>query len=261
MARSPNRRIVLADLPLQVWVADGLPIGLIIRVVNVDPETGARTLMVDIPAGWEQPVAHWHSADEEFYVLAGELESGKSRYRAGHYVFRPAGSLHGPTRALAATTLIYWHEGPFDIRTDAPPPPASITKPLVDGLDTTVAAEHWDILPVKLPKDIAMIRMRDAETSGCDNTLEWLPLGFESHAREFHTADEEIFILDGWASTDTDHVYPAGHYLFWEAGIVHGPTRAWNCRAIVKHYGKHETVHVPFHLNLRHSEPERRSRS
>ena len=46
MARSPNRRIVLADLPLQVWVADGLPIGAVVKLsgnatgtLRIDPGT------------------------------------------------------------------------------------------------------------------------------------------------------------------------------------------------------------------------------
>ena len=38
---------------------------------------------------------HAHSdGDEHIFVLAGEFESGGKRYRAGDYIFRPAGAPH-----------------------------------------------------------------------------------------------------------------------------------------------------------------------
>ena len=250
MARKFVRRLRIEDCPRGVWEADGLPPGLVEQVLNTDDETGARTLVVGVMAGWTNETERWHSCDEEFLVLDGSIEIGGTTYTRGQYVFRPAGSVHGPTASSEGCRLLYWHEGAFDVRTDAPPAEPS-PKPFIDGLDTTVGREGWDVLPIDVPKDIGMIRMRHAEETGCDNTLEWLPTGFKSQAREYHTADEEILILDGWAATDADNVYVAGEYIYWLAGTLHGPTQAWNCKAVVKHYGKHETVHVREGLDLR----------
>ena len=255
MARSHVRRLRIEDVRRELWKADGLAPGLVIRVLNLDEETGGRTLIVDVPPRWEQP-AHHHTCDEELLVLDGELRSGAASHPAGHYCFRPAGTAHSAVSSPGGARLLYWHDGSFDLRPGEPPAGAGGARPLIDGLDTRVGAEDWDVLPVALPRDVAMIRMRSFELTGADNTLEWLPDGFQSHAREFHTADEEILILDGWAATDARHVYVAGEYLFWKAGTVHGPTEAWNCKAVVKHYGKHETVHVPLDLRLRDAVPE-----
>lgn len=243
MARKAVRRLEIEQVTREVWQADGLPTGLVIRVLNVDEETGARTMIVDVPPRWEHAMPRWHGCDEEFLVLEGELEIGASRYREGRYVFRPAGLVHGPTRSSGGCRLLYWHESAFDVRPGSAGAAPS-GKPFIDGRDTTVPKEQWERFPVPLPTPALMIRLRTQEETGCDTTLEWIPPNTMSPAREYHTADEEIYIMDGWAATDPKHVYLPGSYLFWEAKTVHGPVQAWDLTCIVKHYGVQETVHV-----------------
>ena len=129
----------------------------------------------------------------EFLVLAGELQMGGTTYRKGHYVFRPAGFEHGPTLCPSGCQLLYWHDSAFDVRTDAAPDPASISKPFIDGVDTAVPKEQWDYLrdifsqPVNDPDDpvsqVRMLRLRRFEETGCDCTLVWLPPNFNFPAR------------------------------------------------------------------------------
>ena len=245
MAREAVRKLEIEQVPREVWQADALPSGLLTRCLNHDPAMGARTLIVDMPAGWEHATPRWHSCDEEFLVLDGELEIGSAQYRTGHYVFRPAGLEHGPTRSETGCRLLYWHESAFDVRTDAPAPEDVSDKPFIDGLDTQIPKEQWERFPVPLPTPALMVRLRKREETGCDTTLEWIPPNTMSPAREYHTADEEVYVMDGWAATDPTHVYLPGSYLCWPARTVHGPVQAWDLTCIVKHYGTQETIHVP----------------
>ena len=242
MARDHVRKLEIEQIRREVWQADDLPTGLVVRPLNHDPESGARTLIVDVPVGWENPTPRWHSCDEEFLVLDGELEVGSSRYRKGHYVFRPAGLEHGPTRSEGGCRLLYWHESAFDVQTG--PFEGSVEKPFIDGLDTVVPRDEWERFPVPLPTPALMIRLRKEEETGCDTTLEWIPPNTMSPAREYHTADEEVYVLGGWAATDPEHVYLPGSYLCWKAETIHGPVQAWDLLCVVKHYGTQETIHV-----------------
>jgi hypothetical protein len=260
----------MADVGREVWQADGLPQGLVIRVLNTGDE-GARTLIVDVTPGWRHQVSHWHTCDEEFLVLGGELQIGDTTYRKGHYVFRPAGLEHGPTSCRIGCQLLYWHDSTFDVRTDPPPDRASISKPFIDGIDTAVPLEKWESLQnifshrVDISAEIRMLRLRRFEETGCDCTLVYIP-HMEHAWRHLHPADEEVFFLpglappsggdgeleQGWGCTDPMHVNVGGGYYYnLKGGTIHGPAQAWNVTALEKHYGKHDAFdHIPIDVQL-----------
>ncbi len=66
------------------------------RVLSVDADTGASSVLVRYPPGWEQNDPQCLDTDEEFFVLGGELSIGKSVYGPRTYAHLPAG-YHRPT--------------------------------------------------------------------------------------------------------------------------------------------------------------------
>jgi hypothetical protein len=99
------------------------PVGL--RVLHRDPD-GGLCLLVRFPAGWERPGPGSYDAAEEVLFLAGELEMGGVRYRAGDYGWLPGFGPRGVTRTDCGALAAAWFSGP-NRWTEGPPvrPPDS----------------------------------------------------------------------------------------------------------------------------------------
>lgn len=67
------------------------------KLLTEDPATGAHTFYLELPASWEGGgVAHYHNCSEEVYVISGDVTlNGRDYLRAGAYLYRPAGIVHG----------------------------------------------------------------------------------------------------------------------------------------------------------------------
>ena len=65
--------------------------GLEVKTLSVDGQTGASTAMVRYPPGWRRPGPIHYVADDEFYVLSGDLTISGTTYREHCYGFLPAG--------------------------------------------------------------------------------------------------------------------------------------------------------------------------
>lgn len=87
-------RGLLLDLPTAgiEWIADpAFPKEWRIRPLSHDPRDGARTVMVDVPAGWTA-TGSTRPAAWEAYVLTGALQGEKAAFEIGDYSAGPAGS-------------------------------------------------------------------------------------------------------------------------------------------------------------------------
>lgn len=71
--------------------------GLRRRVLSEDPDTGAVTEYVHIPATWKGGgVAHYHSCYEEAYIIEGDVTlNGRDYLVGGSYLYRPGNIVHG----------------------------------------------------------------------------------------------------------------------------------------------------------------------
>lgn len=69
---------------------DGRP-GVLTRVLSKDDETGACSLVIRYPSGWSRPGPEHLQADEEIFVLEGELSCGEIVYGKHDYAHWPAG--------------------------------------------------------------------------------------------------------------------------------------------------------------------------
>jgi quercetin dioxygenase-like cupin family protein len=87
--------------PVIVSMPDTLPwepLGSLTRkLLSKDPESGAETNMVRIPAGWRgSGKAHYHRCYEEAFVMHGDVTlTGREDLVDGSYLYRPAGIVHG----------------------------------------------------------------------------------------------------------------------------------------------------------------------
>jgi hypothetical protein len=99
-------------------VIDGVPLhGFERRVLWIDPENGADTRLLRIPAGFSGAGANWHPVQEEIFCLAGDIQPDATRpMRAGSYLWNPARSIHGfDERTRGGCTLLEWHDGQWDL--------------------------------------------------------------------------------------------------------------------------------------------------
>jgi hypothetical protein len=254
MVRPGIRRLNPANVPDRVWEVPGLPFGLRIRELNADPESGGRTLIVDIPPGWAFHDAHHNGSDEEFLVLDGGLSVGDQQFKKGSYLYRPAGTAVSGVSCPDGAQLLYWHDGPFDLRLgepDSPPerPGASHADIFEESTWQRVTEAFAGVTDVGSHDDLAVptrcIRLRTAEATGHDTIIFILPRGFKKTSLEFHHGTEELYFLSGWCATDVDHVYHPGEYLCWAPGTIHGVVQGWDAICISKHHGGLTSPNIP----------------
>jgi len=252
MGMSGKRRVVLADLEKKVWNESSLPFGVLRRIVNHDPDTGALSLVVDVPPGWASP-DHWNSSDMELLVLDGDFTVAGRECGRGHYIYLPSGTSVGPMSSDKGATLIWWIDSDFEIQTGPAPAPAAPVEETTDVFDPA----NWETVRdafegvtdttshAGLEVPTRCIRLRRSETSGMDTILFVMPPNFSKTALEFHHSTEEIFFLGGWCATDPEHVYEAGTYLCWEPGVIHGVVCGWEAICISKHHGPLTSPEIP----------------
>lgn len=100
-------------------VIDGTPLhGFERRVLWIDPETGADTRLLRVPAGFRGAGgASWHPVEEEIFCVEGDIHPDPSRpMRAGSFLWNPARSIHGFDEFTEkGCILLEWHDGPWDL--------------------------------------------------------------------------------------------------------------------------------------------------
>ncbi len=106
--------LVAEEVPAFEPVIGGKRIGVRRRVLWEDPETGADTRHLTLPAGLSGLGAEWHPVNEEIFCLSrdpGPVNEGD--LRSGWYLFNPAFAVHGGHRREQPCdmTLLEWHDG------------------------------------------------------------------------------------------------------------------------------------------------------
>ena len=99
-----------------IWDETGveLPSGLEIKILSVDDETGASTILVKAPPGWKTEAPELHSVLQEGYIIEGTYYNGEVELRAPAYFCLPPGTIHGPARSDGHIVLSML-SGPLDI--------------------------------------------------------------------------------------------------------------------------------------------------
>ncbi|WP_338425931.1 DUF4437 domain-containing protein [Sphingopyxis kveilinensis] len=98
------------NLHLRPLIFTGLP-PVEFKQLSFDDKTGARTLLVTLPAGWTQP-SGYHSADLEMFVVDGGISIGDKPMGRYAYAYYPAGTAHSFGTKEGATVLFFWSGAP-----------------------------------------------------------------------------------------------------------------------------------------------------
>lgn len=93
-------------LPWQQGLYGGARSEVSVRMLSLDEETGASSLLLYYPPGWARDEAEHLTADEELFVLDGELVIAGRRYPQYAYAHLPAGYVRDSQAAPDGATVL-----------------------------------------------------------------------------------------------------------------------------------------------------------
>ncbi|MCA3255658.1 MAG: hypothetical protein INF91_08595, partial [Alphaproteobacteria bacterium] len=130
--------------PHDVW---GLAPGAEAKVLSIDPDDGACSLLVRYPAGWAEAQPRKLGVDEEFLVLDGGFEVDGRDYGYLHYAHWPAGFATGARRSpKGAVVLLFLSGTPVAADAAATPDPQR-TVVHVNAFDVTYTGNFHPEFP------------------------------------------------------------------------------------------------------------------
>ena len=197
------------------------------KILSLDQDTGAASVILSIPAGWQHDGPRWLNADEEFMVLDGSLELNGKTLDMDCYAFLPAGSERRHAASPNGASIIAFYSKTPDWLGQQPAHPADGIDPASIYLDTFEMPWHrnkmdpeygdsgmrWKILRInEQNKDVTMLVNAPAHFHPRD----WCG------RQEIHECVEEMFLLSGDYIGDRG-IMDAGSYFWRPAGEKHGP--------------------------------------
>ena len=229
MARPHTEFIQVQALPWQRGLYGGARNDVQSKVLSVDDESGASTVIVRYPPGWSRSEPEVLGADEEMFVLQGDLVVNGVGYQSYSYAYLPAGhERHAAASTNGAVVLTFFESEPVKaldgdkFRSDGG---------LVEHIDTNMQEWNRHTSDPKVPTGLLTKTQRIDPDTG-DRT--WLNArqpggivdGFMG-SREYHPVVEEMFILSGDLYVERGVMRP-GAYFWRPPHIHHGPfgTRA-----------------------------------
>ena len=197
------------------------------KILSLDQDTGAASVILRIPAGWKHNGPRWLNADEELMVLEGSLEINGKSLDMDCYAFLPAGSERRHAASLNGASIIAFYSKTPEWLSQKPRPEADLCDPSITYLDTFEMPWHseemdpeygdsgmrWKILRFdEQTKDVTMLVNAPAHFHPRD----W------RGKQEIHDCVEEMFLLSGDYIGDRG-IMDAGSYFWRPAGEKHGP--------------------------------------
>jgi len=204
-------------LPWQVDYLGDIRPGVETKVLSVDEDNGAASLLLRYPPGWRMQRAGSLSADEELFVLEGVLSIGSQIYREMSYAHLPAGYARGPMISEAGAVVLTffsvcptWQEpGAFD--------PARLVQILHAFSVPYTARFHPEFPPGAGRKTL----YEDPITHDQSWLLGTMPIRWGERA-EVHPVVEEMYLLSGESHGNRGVMRP-GAYFWRPPEIPHGP--------------------------------------
>lgn len=222
---------------LMPWIATGADDprpGIEVRTLSEDDKTGASSSMLRYPAGWSREGPEVVLADEEFFVLDGEIEIAGETYSISDYAFLPAGYPRDKmTSPEGAVVLTFFSATPE-------------TRPLAEYKDG-----YDESLLIKKTRTIDMTWDRSGgrkEQTNAGDEMEHYEAGIKFLRQDPRTKDETFLFCaspqtypPGWKGLQETHpvveesfivggeiigpreVRAAGAYYWRPPGILHGP--------------------------------------
>lgn len=200
--------------------------GVDTKILSQDGETGAASLLQRYPRGWSQGKKLSLSADEELFVIDGELQINDVTYGPNTYAYLPAGYAREAAASAGGAVVLTMFEaepkvqdaasGKFDDK---------LLVEFIDGMD----GPWGGVTNPKFPPGGGRKMLRvDPYTQDESWILGTMPLrnGLE---QEIHPTIEETYLLAGDVAGNLGTMRP-GAYFWRPKGVPHGPygTRTGN---------------------------------
>jgi hypothetical protein len=218
------------------FVISGLP-DASFKLLSFAESNGARSQITRLPAGWSHP-AGYHHANEEIFVLDGDLSIGGKKMTKYSYAYYPAGYSHGEAYSEHGATLLHWWDGDPDfVASQESRPDTRLDETVEDWnyYDAPWTSEEdfprWaDELP---PPDLMYLKlMRMDKRTGAMTWMNYAAGGGVNPGPvswEVHPSWEESMLLEGdmtygecLPEGEIVGTYKAGGYFFRPADILHG---------------------------------------
>jgi hypothetical protein len=191
------------------------------KLMNHDPDTGASTLVVRLPAGAADPARGSHSVDQEMFLREGDLTIDGATFHAPAYWFFPAGTIHGGASTEGGAIVIESFTGAVDFTaaTDKEQAAAPVSRGIdVDAIPWSQTSELVEGYTYVGP--LSKVLREDPETGGSTSMVR-LPPGYAHPHLSFHQYTQEQFLLEGTVNeTGVERHAPA--YWCHPPGEVHG---------------------------------------
>ena len=211
------------------------------KQLSFDDKTGARTLLVKLPPGWNQ-ASGYHSADLEMLVVDGAINVSGEELGRYSYAYYPAGYAHSFSAEEGATVLQWWNGAPDYVQSTTSLPGTDADSAIDGLLYTDVPTMGFGNLPkfrdepIMENSPIRVKLLRQDESTGQMTWIATIPGGTRTMRGEGElplwsssASWTEGFLLAGDMTIaeclpqgQAAGSYAPNGYFFRPAGISHG---------------------------------------
>ena len=194
------------------------------KILSRDSVTGAVSVIINYPSGFEISKQHYLDNVEEFFVLDGSISIGEITFKKHSYAFLPKGFPRKNFFSKSGAVVLTFFEGPhknvfeyfknFD------------DSEVVIQLDTSETKFISNVDPKVVGSNMSKLVLREDKKTGERTWI--LRMGpseekeVTSARLETHPNVEEMFLIDGEISMPTG-ILRSGAYFWRPGGIQHGP--------------------------------------
>ncbi len=194
--------------------------GLRSKVLSMDQETGASSMLIEYPDGWSRGTHHL-GVDEELFVLGGQLTIDSIDYGPKSYAHLPAGYLRRRTVSRSGAVVLTFFSGEPQL-VDGPPPAGLLDERRlvthVDGFAGQWGANFHPLFPPGAGRKFLRRDPYDGEETWLLGTM---PLR-SGRRPEKHPVVEEMYLLSGELVGPLGTMQP-GCYFWRPPEEWHGP--------------------------------------
>ncbi|NBC35958.1 DUF4437 domain-containing protein [Novosphingobium sp. FSY-8] len=222
-----------------------------IKLLSRDEADGACSVLLRFPPGWSREGPEHLLADEEFYVLEGDIELNGAVYGPDCYAFLPAGWTRHTTRSTKGCVLLAFYDRDPKLIATAGDGTAETSERAIPFLDA--AAMPWDMTLNDPNLKHLGISRKNLRTDPVTQERTFLSLVLpqaipqgNKGPQETHPIVEEAYLIAGSLTGPQGTMHP-GAYFWRPPHIKHGPYGArWGSVSLIRFVGgKHVNVWTP----------------
>lgn len=191
------------------------------RILSLDEDTGASSVLVRFPAGFARTEPFHLRVDQELFVLAGDLTIDGHAHRRYTYAHLPAGWQHGGVTSTGGAVVLAFYSGEPRVE-DGTAPDGLLDEtravPFLDAFDGEWGGNFHPQFPAGAGRKFLRRDPHDSEETWVLGTM---PLRW-GHRRERHPVVEEMYLLSG-ELVGHRGIMHAGAYFWRPPEEWHGP--------------------------------------